>query len=98
MSGQQGEAIQGTYGTMGVEDPSNEPGSRFGAATWTDADGNFWLFGGEGLAGNNQPVRLAIGATPNNATLNVKWKRFTNYKVRKNGVGQVEYMYSQRAL
>ena len=24
------------------------PGSRFGAASWTDNNGNFWLFGGEG--------------------------------------------------
>jgi hypothetical protein len=25
------------------------PGSRWGASAWTDADGNFWLFGGWGL-------------------------------------------------
>jgi N-acetylneuraminic acid mutarotase len=39
----------GVYGTMGVSSPSNNPGSRHGAATWTDASGNLWLFGGEGL-------------------------------------------------
>jgi len=38
----------GIYGTLGVPSPSNIPGSRFDGATWTDANGNFWLFGGDG--------------------------------------------------
>jgi hypothetical protein len=38
----------GTYGTLGNPAGGNTPGSRFGAAAWTDADGNFWLFGGDG--------------------------------------------------
>ena len=40
----------GSYGTMGTEAPSNEPGSRELAAVWTDAAGNLWLFGGTGRA------------------------------------------------
>jgi gliding motility-associated-like protein len=36
------------YGTRGMAAASNIPGSRIGAATWTDTDGNFWLFGGNG--------------------------------------------------
>lgn len=36
----------GTYGTQGVSAPSNTPGAREGALTWTDASGNFWMFGG----------------------------------------------------
>ncbi|GAO43106.1 hypothetical protein FPE01S_02_02100 [Flavihumibacter petaseus NBRC 106054] len=34
------------YGTRGVAHNLNEPGGRFGAATWTDASGKLWLFGG----------------------------------------------------
>jgi N-acetylneuraminic acid mutarotase len=42
----------GVYGTIGVASPGNIPGSRSGAATWTDASGNFWLFGGEAIDAN----------------------------------------------
>lgn len=44
----------GFYGTQGVAGPSNLPGGRWGASDWTDAKGNFWLFGGFGVdsAGN----------------------------------------------
>ncbi len=38
----------GTYGSQGTSAPSNVPGSRSAAVTWTDASGNFWLFGGLG--------------------------------------------------
>jgi hypothetical protein len=36
----------GTYGTLGVASRSNTPGARLYAVSWTDASGNFWLFGG----------------------------------------------------
>ena len=39
----------GKYGTLGVPSVNNLPGARDGEATWTDSDGNFWLFGGNGL-------------------------------------------------
>jgi hypothetical protein len=44
----------GTYGTQGVPSASSIPGGRSGATQWTDANGNFWLFGGLGYdaAGN----------------------------------------------
>ncbi len=38
----------GVYGTKGMASPSNIPGSRTDAATWTGISGNFWLFGGDG--------------------------------------------------
>jgi N-acetylneuraminic acid mutarotase len=38
----------GAYGTQGIAAPGNIPGSRTGAATWADATGNFWMFGGYG--------------------------------------------------
>ena len=36
----------GTYGTQGVADPANIPPSLWGTSSWTDHEGNFWLFGG----------------------------------------------------
>lgn len=38
----------GTYGTKGVPAFGNKPGSRWASASWTDAAGNLWLFGGLG--------------------------------------------------
>lgn len=55
----------GVYGTLGVPSPSNTPGARFGAATWTDANGDFWLFGGDGqdaygrCGGSTPPCNLS---------------------------------------
>ncbi len=39
---------KGIYGIMGIPDSANTPGARWGSATWTDNDGNLWLFGGGG--------------------------------------------------
>ncbi len=36
----------GTYGTQGIEDPANNPGSRLSYCRWKDNTGNFWFFGG----------------------------------------------------
>lgn len=36
----------GVYGTEGVASSANIPGGRDGAVSWTDSNGNFWLFGG----------------------------------------------------
>jgi len=38
----------GVYGTLRTPATGNIPGSRSNAFTWTDAGGNFWLFGGDG--------------------------------------------------
>jgi hypothetical protein len=38
----------GVYGTQGVPATTNVPGGRFGAVSWIDSNGNFWLFGGNG--------------------------------------------------
>ena len=37
------------YGQQGVAATSNMPGGRQEAVGWADANGNLWLFGGEGL-------------------------------------------------
>ncbi len=42
----------GNYGTLGTAASGNNPGSRDSAIAWTDARGNFWLFGGAGFADN----------------------------------------------
>lgn len=49
MAGSNQANQNGTYGTLGTPAPGNAPGSRFGAAAWTDASGNLWLFGGSGV-------------------------------------------------
>jgi len=53
MNGSSTDLGQGVYGTLGSPAPGNTPGSRTGAAAWTDSKGHLWLFGGEeGIAGS----------------------------------------------
>jgi N-acetylneuraminic acid mutarotase len=46
----------GTYGVQGTPSPSNTPGARFGAATWTDPAGNLWLLGGSSGTNSFAPL------------------------------------------
>jgi N-acetylneuraminic acid mutarotase len=39
----------GVYGTLGAAAAGNIPGSRSLASSWTDSNGNLWLFGGYGF-------------------------------------------------
>lgn len=39
----------GVYGSEGVAAAGNVPGSRWGSASWIDATGRLWLFGGQGF-------------------------------------------------
>ena len=48
----------GVYGTLGIPASENLPGSRDGAASWTDANGNLWLFGGGGYDAVGTPALL----------------------------------------
>jgi len=59
----------GTYGTLGTPAPGNSPGARTDAVAWTDAEGNFWLFGGSGNDTNG-----AICALDLICYLNDLWK------------------------
>jgi hypothetical protein len=48
----------GTYGTQAVSNPgagaaANVPGSRWGAAGWSDANSNLWFYGGWGYGSAN---------------------------------------------
>ena len=36
------------YGTLGIADSNNTPGSRSAAVSWVDSAGNLWLTGGDG--------------------------------------------------
>ena len=40
------EHLSGSYGTIGIETASNQPGVRASSVSFKDAAGNFWLFGG----------------------------------------------------
>lgn len=51
MSGDNSTLQAGSYGTKGIPSPTNKPGARYGAVSWTDNSGNMWLFGGEGYDG-----------------------------------------------
>jgi N-acetylneuraminic acid mutarotase len=42
--------VRPIYGTQGVADPLNKPGSRWESTSWKDNAGNLWLFGGHGFA------------------------------------------------
>lgn len=44
----------GVYGTMGVPAAGNQPGARVDSSSWTDRDGNLWLFGGSGFDANGK--------------------------------------------
>ena len=48
----------GSYGTQGTPALSNVPASRNGGVAWSDAAGNFWLFGGQGRDPSGPYVRL----------------------------------------
>ena len=50
-------AQPGVYGTLGIAAAGNIPGARDSAATWTDSNGNFWLFGGEGADSQEMCIR-----------------------------------------
>jgi N-acetylneuraminic acid mutarotase len=48
----------GVYGTMGVPAVGNIPAGRSNALTWSDSNGNLWLYGGvpASFGGNNEIV------------------------------------------
>ena len=51
VSGSSSAGQAGVYGTQGSSDAGNVPGAREGGVSWTDGDGNLWLFGGIDLFG-----------------------------------------------
>lgn len=63
VAGSNAQGQPGKYGTQGTAAPGNNPGGRMSAVAWTDASGNFWLFGGQGYDSNGT-----------NGDLNDLWK------------------------
>ena len=55
VSGSSMQFQPGIYGIKGIAASSNVPGARYGAVSWVDRSGKFWLFGGAGKdsAGND---------------------------------------------
>jgi hypothetical protein len=53
-------SASGVFGTRGVASASNRPGIQglARAASWTDASGNFWVFGGSGSDESGSSVAL----------------------------------------
>jgi len=48
MGGADASDEHGSYGILGVPAPSNSPGGRMHAVSWTASDGALWLLGGDG--------------------------------------------------
>lgn len=48
MKGSNSTNQTGTYGTQGTAATANNPGGRYACASYLDASGNFWVFGGLG--------------------------------------------------
>ncbi len=57
----------GVLRNTGVAGPSNFPGSHDGSGAWTDANGNFWLMGGQAVDKNGY---IAPDSGGNISTLN----------------------------
>lgn len=85
MGGSNGPNQVGTYGTQGVPANSNQPGAREFAQFWTDASGNFWLFGGDGFASTNTFGRLADLWKYNPSTNQWTWMKGPN-TINQSGV------------
>jgi hypothetical protein len=79
----------GIYGTQGTPAPANIPGGRYGATTWKDASGNFWLFGGYGgdITGTEGYLNDLWKYTP--STGEWTWMGGSNIIVGSNGVAGI---------
>ncbi|MFO0320651.1 MAG: hypothetical protein ACK5Z5_09670, partial [Neisseriaceae bacterium] len=49
----------GVYGVKGMNDISNNPGSRIGSSFWIDQSGNLLLFGGNSILESQQLIRYS---------------------------------------
>jgi N-acetylneuraminic acid mutarotase len=82
VSGSQVANSQGVYGTKGVPAAGNVPAARSGAVSWTDNNGNLWLFGGGiyeggGIGSGASNVDSSLGGSPSGAgagTFNDLWE------------------------
>jgi N-acetylneuraminic acid mutarotase len=54
MGGSPSDNVGGVYGQIGVPSNGNFPGAHIASASWTDHNGNLWLFGGFGDDSSDQ--------------------------------------------
>jgi hypothetical protein len=50
--------FEANHGNLGVGTATTHPGNRAAAASWTDFDGNLWLFGGIGYVERDNRERF----------------------------------------
>ena len=79
MGGSNSEDAAGVYGTQGVAAPGNVPGARSNAVSWTDPQGNFWLFGGDTYPGG---IRNDLWEYSPNGSGNWTWVSGSNMPVQ----------------
>jgi N-acetylneuraminic acid mutarotase len=71
VSGSNAVATMGSYGMRGVAAAGSVPGSRMDSASWADAKGVFWIFGGEGCDATHCGIN---GGSNSSETLNDLWR------------------------
>jgi N-acetylneuraminic acid mutarotase len=84
VTGSNYEGQAAAYGTEGKAAAGNSPGPRSAAVVWTDAQGNFWLFGGYGddSTGKGGPLNDLWKFSP--STSQWEWNSGSDI-VRQNG-------------
>lgn len=85
MKGLQSTDNFGIYGTQGIASSSVMPGSRYGSATWVDAQGNLWLYGGKGYAASGGDGNLSDLWMYNIQTNQWTWVKGSN-QINQNAV------------
>lgn len=84
LRGNSTNSVVANYGTMGVSAPTNDPGGHHGSASWMDASGNLWQFGGEGYASTTTMGWLNDLWKYNPTTNEWTWIRGSNF-IDQNG-------------
>jgi N-acetylneuraminic acid mutarotase len=62
IAGGDGGNVAGNYGELLQPGIANSPGARDSAATWTDAAGQFWMFGGAGFDASTSDANASAGS------------------------------------
>lgn len=81
VSGSNLVAQDGVYGIQGVPDTANIPGGRISSISWTDKDGNFWLFGGSGLDSTSTGTTVLLNDLWKYSTSTGQWTWVSGSKI-----------------
>jgi hypothetical protein len=75
----------GMYGTQGQPSADNQPGGRERSATWSNNQGQFWIFSGYGFADNGRRALddMMMFSPTAGAALPVEFKTFNAYKQKQ---------------